>query len=121
VAFWEVIPCSWWMATTVLEEVYGPHLHVWKISEAGKKRKIQERNGWTDKNQWPDPVFPFPECFLTWRWMQEASPECWLTSTMLHGPIFQKTPNTGAFFKMISVPECMYNVRRRILLRDYTQ
>jgi hypothetical protein len=28
VAFWEVIPCSWWMATTVLEEVYGPHLHV---------------------------------------------------------------------------------------------
>jgi hypothetical protein len=28
VAFWEVIPCSLWMATTVLEEVCAPILHV---------------------------------------------------------------------------------------------
>jgi hypothetical protein len=104
-----------------LEEVYAPPSSCLKISEAGKKRKIQGRKGWTDRNQWPDRVFSFPECFLTWRWMPDASQERWLTSTMLDGSTFQKSPTLGALFKMISVPECMYNVRRWIFLCDYTQ
>jgi hypothetical protein len=33
------------MATTVLEEVYAPPSSCLKISEAGKKRKIQGRKG----------------------------------------------------------------------------
>jgi hypothetical protein len=53
--------------------------------------------------------------------MQEASLECWLMSTTLDGSTFQKTPNLGTLFKIIFVVECIYNVRRREILCDYTQ
>jgi hypothetical protein len=53
--------------------------------------------------------------------MQEASLECWHMSTTLDGCTFQKIPNPGTLFKMIFVAECMFNVRRGVLLCDYTQ